>query len=130
MKPDGTDVQQVTSATPLIGFKQNEIDFSWSSNGDRIIYPSFDKLFLINKDGSGNQLIYQTTDGSFITECDWSYDESMIALKTNDIDGYNTNIFTIDMSGNILTTVLTGITGAAGGLNISVDNQMLLYTYV
>jgi hypothetical protein len=129
MKPDGTDVQQVTSANPLIGFKQNEIDFAWSSNGDRIIYPSFDKLYLINKDGSGNQLIYQTVDGSFISECDWSFDESMIALKTNDIDGYNVNIFTIDMSGNILTTVLTGVTGAAGGLNISVDNQMLLYTY-
>ena len=129
MKPDGTDMQQVTSAVSLIGFKQNEIDFAWSSNGDRIIYPSFDKLYLINKDGSGNQLIYQTTDGSFITECDWSFDESMIALKTNDIDGYNVSIFTIDMSGIILTTVLTGVSGAAGGLNISVENQNLLYTY-
>lgn len=129
MKPDGTDVQQVTSAVPLIGFKQDEIDFAWSSNGDRILYPSFDKLYLINKDGSGNQLIYQTADGSFITECDWSNDESMIALKTNDIDGYNVSIFTIDMSGNILTTVLSAVNGAAGGLNISVDNQKLLYTY-
>ena len=129
MKPDGTDIQQVTNAVPLVGFKQNEIDFSWSSNGDRLIYPSFDKLYLINKDGSGLQLIYQTPDGSFITECDWSYDESIIALKTNDINGYQTSIYTIDMNGNVLDTILTGVTGAAGGLNISVDNQKLLYTY-
>jgi dipeptidyl aminopeptidase/acylaminoacyl peptidase len=84
---------------------------------------------LINKDGSGLQLIYQTPDGSFITECDWSYDESVIALKTNDIDGYNTSIYTIDINGNLLDTILTGVTGAAGGLNISIDNQKLLYTY-
>jgi hypothetical protein len=129
MKPDGTEVQQVTSAVPLIGFKQSEIDFSWSYNGAKFLYPSFDKLYMINKDGSGNQLIYQTTDGSFITECDWSYDGSMIALKTNDIDGYNVSIFTIDMSGNILDTILSGVTGAAGGLNISVDNNYLIYTY-
>jgi hypothetical protein len=129
MKPDGTDVQQVTDAVPLVAFKQSEIDFAWSSNGDRFIYPSFDKLYLINKDGSGLQLIYQTPDGSFITECDWSYDESVIALKTNDIDGYNTSIYTIDINGNLLDTILTGVTGAAGGLNISIDNQKLLYTY-
>ncbi len=129
MKPDGTDVQQVTAAIPLIAFKQDEIDFSWSSNGDRIIYPSFDKLYLINKDGSGNQLIYQTTNGDFITECDWSYDESKIALKTNDINGYNVAIFTIDINGTVLDTILSGVTGAAGGVNFTVNNESLLYTY-
>lgn len=129
MKPDGTDVQQVTAAIPLIGFKQDEIDFAWSSNGARILYPSFDKLYLINKDGSGNQLIYQTTDGSFISECDWSDDESIIVLKTNDIYGYNAKIFTIDSSGNVLTSVLSGLDGAVGGINISVDKNHLLYTH-
>lgn len=129
MKPDGTDVLQVTAATPLIGFKQSELDFAWSANGAKIIYPSFDKLYMINKDGSGNQLLYQTSDGSFITECDWSYDGSMIALKTNDIDGYNVSIFTIDMAGNVLDTILTGVSGAAGGINISVNKDYLLYTY-
>ena len=38
-------------------------------------------------------------------------------------------IFTIDMSGNLVDTVLSGVLGAAGGLNISVDNKLLLYTY-
>lgn len=129
MKPDGTDIQQVTSAVPLVGFKQSEIDFAWSSNGARILYPSFDKLYMINKDGSGNQLIYQTSDGSYIAECDWSYDGSLIALKTNDIDGYNVSVFTIDMAGNVLDTILSGVSGAAGGINISVDKEYLLFTH-
>lgn len=129
MKPDGTDVHQVTSQIPLVGFKQDEIDFAWSQNGDRIIYTSFNKLYMINKDGSGNQLIYQTFDGSFISECDWSQDESKIALKTNNINGYNASIFTIDINGNLLTNILTYVSGAVGGLNFTVDNNNLLYCH-
>lgn len=129
METNGSDVRQVTSAVAVNGNNLNEIDFSWSSNGDRLIYPNYDKLYLINKDGSGLQKIYETPDGSFITECDWSSDENMIALKTNDINGYNVTIYTIDMMGNLLTTILTDVKGAAGGINISVDNKLLLYTY-
>jgi len=129
MNSDGTGMQQVTFNIQPSAFKQSEIDFSWSSSGNKIIYPSFDKLYQINQDGSGIQLIYQTTDGSFITECDWSNDSSFIALKTNNSDGYEAKIFTIDLSGNILTTILTGLNGAAGGIDISINNQKLLYTH-
>lgn len=129
MNQDGSNVFKVTSDVAVTGNNLNEMDFSWSSNGDRLLYSHYDKLYVINKDGSGLQQIYQTTDGSNITECDWSNDESMIALKTNDITGYNVAIYTIDMDGNLLTTILTGVNGAAGGLNISVDNKLLLYSY-
>lgn len=129
MNQNGSNVTQVTSKVSVAGYNLNEIDFSWSSNGDRLMYSHYDKLYVINKDGSGLQQIYQTPDGSFITECDWSNDESIIALKTNDITGYNVAIYTIDMSGNLLTTVLSGVIGAAGGLNLSIDNKLLLYTY-
>ncbi|MFZ3274720.1 MAG: carboxypeptidase regulatory-like domain-containing protein [Lutibacter sp.] len=129
MKPNGSNIFKVTSAVPLAGINLNEIDFSWSSNGDRLIYPHYDKLYLINKDGSGLQQIYKTLDGSYITECDWSNDESMIAIKTNDITGYNSSIYTINMSRDILKTILSEVKGAVGGLNFSVDNKSLLYCH-
>ena len=129
MKPDGSDINQVTSAVSVTGFDLNEIDYSWSSNGDRLIYPHYDKLYVINKDGSGLGELYKTLDGSFITECDWSSDESMIALKTNDANGYNASIFTINMAGTILNTILSNVNGAAGGLNFSVNKKLLLYSY-
>ncbi|WP_367274572.1 carboxypeptidase regulatory-like domain-containing protein, partial [uncultured Lutibacter sp.] len=128
MNQDGSNVSQVTSAIAVSGFNLNEVDFSWSSNGDRLIYPHYNKLYVINKDGSGLQQIYQTTDGSFITECDWSNDESMVAIKINDIAGYNASILTIDLDGNVLRTIVSDVLGAVGGLNISVDNKLLLYT--
>ena len=129
MSPDGSNIKQVSNAIPVAGANLTEIDFAWSANGARILYPSYDKLYVINKDGSGLQQIYQTTDGSFISEIDWSNDGSVIALKTNNTSGYNVSVFTIDMSGTVLTTVLSGVNGAAGGLNLSVNNKLLLYTY-
>lgn len=129
MYPNGSNVKKVTDAVAVAGYNLNEIDFAWSSNGDRILYPHYDKLYVINKDGSGLKQIFKTADGSFITECDWSYDESLIAIKTNDISGYNVSIFTIDIMGNVVNNVLSDVYGAAGGLNISVDNKLLLYSY-
>ncbi|MBA6155630.1 carboxypeptidase regulatory-like domain-containing protein [Tenacibaculum sp. S7007] len=128
MKPNGDEVKRVTSSIPVAGFNLNELDFSWSQNGDKLLYPNFSKLYSINKDGSGLQKIYETTDGSLISECDWSSDGTKIAIKINDADGYNGKIFTIDMSGNILHTVITGVQGALGGINFSASSNKLLYS--
>jgi len=125
--PDGSNLFKVTSV-PVAGFNNFEMDFSWSTNGQELIYSNFNKLYKINKDGSGLTLIYTTPDGSMISECDWSYDGSKIALKTNDFSGYNVKIYIVDMVGSVVKTILTGVAGAAGGLNFSVDGQLLLYT--
>lgn len=127
-KKDGSNIKQVTSTQPVLGYNLEDLDFSWSTNGSEILYPSFNKLFKINKDGSGLTLMYTTTDGNFITQCDWSNDGSKIALKTNDVNGYNVKIFIIDPLGNIIKTILTGQTGAAGGLNFSIAGDNLIYT--
>ncbi len=129
MNPDGSDVFKVTNTVSVNGFDLDEVKFSWSGNGSQLLYANFDRLYTINADGSGLQMIYETADGSFITECDWSNDGTLIALKTNNANGYNISIYTINMAGTIQTTVLSGVTGAAGNVNLSVNNQRLLYTY-
>ena len=126
--PDGSNSFQVT-AVPIAGFDNAEIDYTWSKNGKEFLYANFSKLYRINKDGSGLQLLYTTPDGSFISEYDWSYDGSKIALKTNDANGYNIKIYIIDLMGNTVKTILENVPGAAGGLNFSVDGNQLLYTY-
>lgn len=130
MNFDGSNKKQLTLDVPVNGFDLNEVDFSWSNNGSQIIYPNLDKLYRINLTGDGLTQIYQTTDGSLISEVDWSYDGSKIALKTNNLDGYNVKIFTIETAtGNTLNTVLSGVSGAAGDVGFSIDGNRLLYTY-
>lgn len=50
MKSNGDNVQQVTSSVPVTGFNFKEIDFAWSPNGNRILYPHLGKLYMINID--------------------------------------------------------------------------------
>lgn len=128
VKRDGTQETQVTQI-PVAGFNNNELDFSWNTSGSELLYANFNKLYKINKDGSGITLLYSTTDGNIISECDWSYDGSKIAIKTNNYYGYNAKILIIDTLGNELKTILTGVNGAVGGLNFSVDGKSLLYCY-
>lgn len=128
MNLDGSDVQQITSAVPVNGFNFEEIDFEWTNNDSQILYPSFDKLYVIDSDGSGLNQIYQTSNGNFITEVDWNQNTATIALKTNNSNGYEVEIFTINTSGVVQDIILQGITGAAGGIDLSFDGTKLLYT--
>lgn len=128
MSPNGSDVVKITNAVPINGFNMEFINFCWNKSGSQIIYPNFDKLYRINSDGSGLTKIYTTPNGKFISECDWSQDGTQIALKVNDIMGYNVEIYVINMSGMVLNQILSGESGAASGLNISVDNKKIVYT--
>lgn len=129
MNRDGTDKQQVTLDVKPNGFDLNEINFSWPENSDRIYFPNFDKLYRIRTNGQGLIEYYRTIDGSLISEVDVDQEHQIIALKTNNLDGYNINIFTINFQGDLLNTVLTGVTGASSGLNLSVTGQKLIYAY-
>jgi hypothetical protein len=93
-----------------------------------LVYPNFEKLYRVNVTGGGTSLIYEERNGKFITEVDVSNDNTRIALLVNNATGYNAEIYTIDMSGNFMKSVISGLDGALGGLNLSVDNQRLLYT--
>lgn len=128
MNPDGSGVFKVTNYVPVAGFNMEFVNYCWNTNGSQIIYPNFDKLYRIDSDGGGLVQLFQTPNGKFISECDWSKDGSQIALKVNDRSGYNVEIYVIDMSGTVLYTVQTGLSGAASGLNISVDNQRVIFT--
>ena len=131
MNLDGTDVSQVTSNIPIAGFRQNALDFTWAQSGAKLYYPNFDKLYSIDPDGGGAMLIYQTPDGSFISEVEVpDFDENLILLKTNNLNGYEIRIFTIRLSTGIEETViLEDVLGAAGGVDISANGDKVLYTW-
>ena len=128
MNLDGSGIIKVTNSIPVVGFNSDFINFSWNTSGSQIIYPYFDKLFKINSDGSGLTKIYQTPNGKFISECDWSNDGTKIALKVNDASGYKAEIYVINTSGVVISQVLSGIEGGVGGLNFSLSGQKLVFT--
>ena len=128
MNPDGSNVFKVTAGIPAAGFNLDHYNFSWKSNGSQLIYSNFDKLYKINADGSGLELIFQTPNGKLISECDWSIDSSIIAIKVNNMYGYETEIYVINATGTVIENVISGTLGAISGLHLSVTNTKLIYT--
>lgn len=117
------------SQVPITGFRNDVLDYDWNTLGSQFIFPSIDKLYKINNDGTGQHLIYQTINGHFITKCAWNYDGSKIAIVTNNNAGYDAKIMILDANGNYIETILENQTGAVGGLDWNIQGNKLLYTY-
>lgn len=125
---DGQNEKRI-SQTPVNGFKSDQLSYAWKTDGSQFIFPSFNKLYKINSDGTGQTQIYQTTDGHFISRCAWSNDGSKIAIITNNINGYEAKIIILDADGNLLQTILKDKLGAVGGLDFDSTGNKLLYTH-
>lgn len=129
MDPDGSNKKQVTSAIPVRGFNLEKIDFAWADDGTSLLFPDYGKLYRISATGGGTKLIYQTTDGDFISEIAVGESDNTIALVTNNSNGYDADLFTIDFGGNVQKQILDNITGAVGGLDLSVTGDLILYSH-
>ncbi|WP_086478302.1 MULTISPECIES: carboxypeptidase regulatory-like domain-containing protein [Arenibacter] len=129
MDPDGSAVQQITAAVSVAGFRQDELEFSWYDNGAKLYYPSFNKLYSINLNGSGNKLVYEVANGTFISEIAVNSVNNLVALKTNNANGYEARIVVVDMdTGTEAYVVMDGQPGALGGLDFSMDGTKVLFT--
>lgn len=130
MKYDGTDIRQVTGQFPVAGFRTEELSFVWAENDSKLYYPYFDKLYSVNYDGTNTQLIYQTTDGSFISEVAVpQFDPDLILLKTNDSNGYNVRIYTARLSTQSEEhVILENEPGAVKGIDITANADKVLYS--
>lgn len=130
MNSDGSNDTQITNAIPVNGFRMEHVDFCWAQNGSKLYYPSFDRLYSINSDGSGVTQIFQTTDGSFITEVQETlFNNDLLVLKTNNSNGYNARIFTVNISTGLENTVIVeNLPGALGGLDITANGDQIIYT--
>jgi Tol biopolymer transport system component len=129
MNLDGTAKRQLTQDIPIAGFRQDELEFSWYDSGSAIYYPNFNKLYTVNADGSGTRIVYEALDGEFITEVATNPVDNQIVLKINDSQGYRTQLRIVSPETNLGTqTIISGITGAFGGLDYSLDGNRILYT--
>ncbi len=129
MNNDGSNIKQITSTNPVAGFRQNEVDFTWYDNGEKLLYPQFNKLFSINNSGTGNEMVYQAPSGTFITEVVANNDSDFVVIKTNEANGYNAKILLVNISnGEIEKVLVENIDGALGGLDYSIDSSKVLYT--
>jgi len=128
MRPDGSDVKQVTSSIPVNSINNERVGYTWSNDGSYLLYPSLDKLYKIRPTGEGKEIVYDAPEGRFVMNATVSADNSIIVIHTTDVNGYNAAIFTINHEGQRQKTIIDNVMGSLGGLDISIDNNLILYT--
>ena len=128
-KADGSGLAQVTGSVPVAGFRQGELEYTWYDGGSKFYYPNFNKLYSINADGSGNQLVYEVPEAVFISEIAVNPMNELVAIKTNNTAGYSARIAIVDVTtGTEEQVVAEGGEGALGGLDFSPDGNRVLFT--
>lgn len=94
MNMDGSNVHRVTSF-PISSIFSDEISFSWASNGGKIIFPNYKKLFYVNKDGTELTEFAHTTNGSVFVGCDWNESKRIVIARTLGETIYDSEILLI-----------------------------------
>lgn len=124
---DGSNAKKISN-TLINGFRQDQLNFAWHSDGSRFLYPSFNQLFMVNHDGTGEHVFYKTQDGQHITKVAWSEDGSKVAVVTNNVYGYEAKIIIIEV-GIGTEIIFDGVDGAVGGLDWNTQGTKLLFTH-
>ena len=127
MDRDGRNVRRVTTV-PVAGGPQRELDFAWSPDGTRLLYPARTGLYSIRLDGSGLTRLAEAPAGTRYVECDWTAQGDYVAYRTAGASTYRSQIGLLDASGTPTRLVVPDRAGATGGPRISIDGRELLYT--
>ncbi|MGI9550326.1 MAG: carboxypeptidase regulatory-like domain-containing protein [Aurantibacter sp.] len=129
MNADGTGLNQVTSNVPVAGFRQDELEFVWYDDGAKFYFPNFNKLYSINQDGSGIEMVYSVASTSLISEIAVNPVNDLVVIKTNDVNGYNAKIAIVNVTTDTeVEVVISGQQGGLGGIDYSADGGKVLYT--
>jgi TolB protein len=129
MNRDGSDQRQITpDMVPVEGYNNFGTAYHWSPDGAQIIYASYDKLWRINRDGTGLVQLATAPSGRHFRECDWNAQNNRILVQTVGANLYDSEFYTLNADGTGLTQVIGNLPGRMDSPSYSIDGRMILYS--
>jgi len=128
MNVDGSDVQQL-SPVAIAGNHNPGRGFSWSPNGQQIIFGHYNQLYAMNRDGSGPYALGLAPADRHIRTCSWSPLSDYIALETVGTQIFDTEIYLLHRASGQLNLVVDNAPGITASPTFTPDGQCLLYTH-
>jgi len=127
MNRDGSEVEQVSSL-PVMGSNIFDLDFAWSPDGEKLLYMNGNKLYTVNRDGTGTLVFAEAPNGFVYAECDWTIVDGKVMARMVGDNLYNSIIYMYESDGSFIQSLLTDIPGSTGGAVFSVPGNKILYT--
>lgn len=127
MNLDGTNKVQITTV-PVAGYHNQGIGFVWSPDGGQLIYPHYDKLYRIERDGSGLTVLATAPAGRHFRMLDWTDRGNKIVAQTIGQDINDSEIYIMDANGANMTLLVENLPGRVESPVFSIDGKSILYT--
>lgn len=129
MNHDGSNLHRVTTV-PVAGLIPSDLSFCWSPDGTQLLYPSNNKLYMVQANGSGNglRLIAETPAGRYFAGCDWTRQGDRIIARTTGSSIYDNRFVLMSSQGKDTVTVLNKTSSRVGNPVFSITGKEVLYT--
>jgi len=127
MNRDGSEVEQI-STLPVMGSNVFDLDFAWSPDDEKLLYMNGNKLYTVNRDGTGTQVFAEAPNGFVYAECDWTIVDNRVVARLVGDNLYNSILYMYESDGGFVQSLLTDIPGSTGGAVFSVPGDRILYT--
>ena len=127
MDINGDNIIKLTNV-PTGGYFNKGVGFSWLPDGERLVFSSYNRLYRINKDGTGLSLIVSIDPERHFREVDWSPENDKIVALTVGVNRYQAKIVLMNTNGSGMEEIVSELQGALENPSFSSDGQYILYT--
>ncbi|KAA9327183.1 hypothetical protein F0P96_18270 [Hymenobacter busanensis] len=127
MNRDGSDTRRVTMIS-VDGYYSGGQGFCWSPDGSQLLYTHYDKLYRINRDGTGLVQLATAPAGRHFREMDWTVFGNKIVVQTIGANVFDAEVYTLNADGTELTLLLANQTGRLDSPGFSADGRQVVYS--
>lgn len=128
MKRDGSEIKKVTDY-PAISYNNQGLGFSWSPNGEGFIYSSYDKLYRINRNGTGLWQVATAPEGMNFRQVDWNGYINKVIVQATTQNIYESEFYIMDPNGNNSQLFLEDWPGRTDSPSFSIDGETVLFSW-
>ncbi|SHI91571.1 TolB protein [Hymenobacter daecheongensis DSM 21074] len=129
MRRDGSDPRLITPyGIPVEGYGNAGLAYRWSPDGSQLIYASYDKLWRVNRDGTGLTQLATAPAGRHFRECDWATQGNRIVVQTVGANLYDAELYLLNADGSGLTQLIGNLPGRLDSPSFSINGSMILYS--
>ena len=128
MNRDGSNKRQITRV-PVAGYHNQGIGFVWSPDGGQLLYPNYNNLYRIERDGSNLSLVSTAPANRHFRMVDWTERGNRIAAQTIGANINDSEIYLMNADGSNMTLLVEDLPGRVESPVFSIDGNSILYTH-
>ncbi|WP_439184215.1 carboxypeptidase-like regulatory domain-containing protein [Carboxylicivirga taeanensis] len=128
LNEQGGDAKRVSSLE-IGGNHSKGIGFCWSPTGEHVLFCHYDKLYRINKDGSGLFKVSTAPAGRNYVFVDWSGIADKIVVQTRGVNIYDSEIYLMNPDGTDMVPIVENEDGRTEYPTFSIDGKYVIFTH-